>query len=135
MANFLGTAGANFMRGTADADLLDGRPGVDHLIGGDGNDTLIGGAGQDTLYGGKGADVFVFGNGDSAGAGDLLQDFHQGEDHIRFLSNVSPRTVVQNINGDGELVIHYGSMLEENAGMITLANVHHMLGFSDFLFG
>jgi serralysin len=53
---------------------------VDTLIGGDGNDWLNGGALKDIVKGGAGADSFYFAS--IAEAGDTIEDFKPGQDHI-----------------------------------------------------
>lgn len=112
---------------------ITGTSANNRLFGGTGNDTIDGGKGADRMTGGAGSDIFRFHTGDSAGRGDVITDFHQGEDHLQFL-NVSPRTVSQTINDAGNLEIHYGTMNLANSGTVTLEGVHHTLGFSDFLF-
>jgi Ca2+-binding RTX toxin-like protein len=75
-----GSARADLLTGGGGDDLLLGGGGRDRLDGGAGNDTLDGGAGADRLVGGTGADVFRFGA--TGAVGDVILDFHPGEDRI-----------------------------------------------------
>jgi serralysin len=78
----------NTLTGNSGINKLYGLGGSDALSGGSGNDWLEGGAGKDTLNGGSGNDSFVFRAGDFGGAttgtADVIQDFTNGEDHIRL---------------------------------------------------
>jgi Ca2+-binding RTX toxin-like protein len=86
-----GGAGNDLLDGGIGNDTLDGGAGNDRLVGGSGTDTLkggsgddvlIGGEGKDTLTGGDGADTFVFLPADGKSAGDVVNDFEIGRDHI-----------------------------------------------------
>ena len=73
---------AQSMAGNNGANRIEGLGGHDTLFGHGGSDTLVGGAGDDTLWGGAAADVFLY---DAAGSGhDLIRDFADGADLIRF---------------------------------------------------
>lgn len=137
-----GEGGSDNLFGNSNNDSLYGGAGADTLHGGTGNDIICGGIGSDTLIGGTGADVFRFTGvtntspGDSLGIGDVVSDFQQGEDHIKF-TGVSQRTVTMNLEADGDLVIHYGTLggaPGPNQGTITLQNLGHYLTGSDFIF-
>lgn len=139
-----GTA-ADYMVGFAGNDVLNGGGGNDGLYGGSGNDVLNGGSGNDLLAGqggsdyltgGLGNDTFLFSAGDSLGEGDHILDFVRGQDVIKF-STVSAKTVVQTLESDGDLIIHYGTLggaPGPNQGTIVVEHVGHYLTSSDFLF-
>ncbi len=105
-----GAGGNDTLVGGAGNDLLLGDWGNDLLTGGAGNDTLQGGLGADRLRGGEGADIFVFGLvaapgafGLASGTGpgrDVVLDFVQGEDRLRFES-LSPDAVTWQARADG----------------------------------
>jgi Ca2+-binding RTX toxin-like protein len=137
-----GEGGSDTLSGNDSNDSLYGGAGADVLNGGAGDDIICGGIGNDSLLGGTGADVFRFTGvtgtsaGDSAGIGDFISDFQQGEDHIKF-TGVSQRTVTMNLEADGDLVIHYGTLggaPGPNQGTITLQHFGHYLTGSDFIF-
>jgi Ca2+-binding RTX toxin-like protein len=75
-----GSARGDLLTGGAGNDILRGGGGRDRIDGGAGNDTIDGGSGADRLAGGAGADVFRFAATD--GPGDVILDFHPGEDRI-----------------------------------------------------
>jgi len=77
-----GGAGNDTLDGGAGNDRLIGGSGTDTLKGGSGDDVLIGGAGKDTLSGGEGNDTFVFLPSDTKAAGDVINDFEIGHDHV-----------------------------------------------------
>jgi serralysin len=148
---FTGSASADMVFGEGGSDTLFGHDGGDSLYGGTGADVLNGGAGDDIICGGIGTDVLIGGTGadtfrftgvtstspgDSEGTGDVIQDFQQGLDHIKF-TGVSQRTVTMNLEEDGDLVIHYGTLGGSpgpNQGTITLERFGHYLAGSDFVF-
>lgn len=70
--------------GGAGNDSLGGADGNDSLFGGLGNDILNGAHGDDYLTGGEGDDIFFYNNYYSSGT-DVITDFEQGQDHIRFV--------------------------------------------------
>jgi Ca2+-binding RTX toxin-like protein len=78
-------------------DVLIGGNGVDVLDGGDGDDRLLGLTGNDVMTGG--VDVFVFfaNNG-----GDMIIDFTQGEDILRFNGGIASfgSITVHDVGGD-----------------------------------
>ncbi|WP_090662212.1 M10 family metallopeptidase C-terminal domain-containing protein [Belnapia rosea] len=160
MTAYHGTNASETFAGSASADMIFGEGGNDSLFGNDGNDSLYGGTGadmlnggagddiicggigNDVLTGGAGADIFRFTGvtstspGDSEGIGDVINDFQQGEDHIKF-TGVSQRTVTMNLEADGDLVIHYGTLggaPGPNQGTITLKGLGQYLSGSDFIF-
>ena len=137
-----GGGGDDVLFGNAGNDSLYGGAGADVLLGGAGDDVLRGGTGSDFMIGGLGADVFRFsgsangGPGDSDGIGDVIGDFHQGEDHIKFTA-VSPWTVTMQLEDDGDLVIHYGTLggaPGPHRGTITLEHLGHYLAAKDFIY-
>ncbi|PWR18616.1 calcium-binding protein [Zavarzinia aquatilis] len=83
----IGTDIADTIRGSAAAETFEGGYGSDILDGRAGDDVLRGGQGGDILTGGAGKDMFAYGDdvfdaSGAAGAGDLITDFHRGEDKI-----------------------------------------------------
>lgn len=77
-----GGAGNDALDGGTGNDRLVGGSGTDTLKGGSGDDMLIGGEGKDMLSGGDGNDTFVFLPADGKAAGDVINDFEIGRDHI-----------------------------------------------------
>ncbi|WP_043341409.1 M10 family metallopeptidase C-terminal domain-containing protein [Belnapia moabensis] len=138
-----GEGGSDSLFGNDGNDSLYGGAGADVLQGGAGNDVVCGGIGNDFLLGGAGADIFRFTGtpdgivpGDSDGIGDVIGDFRQGEDRIKF-TGVSPRTVTMQLEEDGDLVIHYGTLggaPGEHRGTITLEQFGRYLGVQDFIY-
>ncbi len=137
-----GEGGSDVLYGGGGNDSLYGGTGSDTLQGGAGDDVLCGGIGTDVRVGGAGADIFRFTGasellpGDSEGAGDIITDFRQGEDHIKFTA-VSQRTVSMVLEDDGDLLIYYGTLggaPGPGRGTITLEKFGHYLGADDFIF-
>jgi Ca2+-binding RTX toxin-like protein len=137
-----GEGGNDNLFGNAGNDSLYGGTGADVLQGAAGDDIVCGGIGSDFMIGGTGADVFRFTGatstapGDSEGIGDFIGDFRQGEDHIKF-TGVSPRTVTMQLEDDGDLVIHYGTLggaPGPHRGTITLEHLGHYLSAQDFIY-
>ncbi len=104
----------NTLYGGSGNDQLNGAGRGDELYGGSGNDTLYGGEGNDTLSGGEGNDVFLYTHADqSAGTGDLITDFTQGEDSIELWlaangigTEVDQLTVTYDVGNDQTLITH-----------------------------
>lgn len=96
--------GSDSLYGDSGNDTLMGGGGNDVLDGGSGDDVLVGGVGADRLTGGFGRDIFRFGGTDSRAklpvydtTGDLVTDFHRGEDRLDltpFLDPFTPRPAV-----------------------------------------
>jgi Ca2+-binding RTX toxin-like protein len=135
-----GAGGDDTLSGGIGDDLLHGDWGADLLIGGVGDDTLYGGVGPDRLRGGPGADIFAFGmtnapavSGFDAGSGegrDVVLDFTQGEDRLRF-DGVAPDVVNWDVLAGGVLV-HVGAP-DGTQGEIWLRGVSG-LNADDLLF-
>ena len=80
-----GNSAANVLSGLGGNDQIFGFGGNDSILGGDGNDRLLGGLGTDTLSGGTGLDRFEWdASTESAGTGDRVTDFVQGQDRLDF---------------------------------------------------
>ena len=79
--SLVGGEGNDTLTGGDGTDWLEAGLHDDVLFGGNGHDRLFGEAGNDTLTGGGGADEFVFFAG---GGGDLVTDFHDRTDVMRF---------------------------------------------------
>lgn len=122
-------------------DVAYGEAGNDRLVGGGGKDVLDGGTGRDTLYGGSGNDEFVFRDFDVGF--DLVEDFTNGQDKIRFSGEV---------NDYGDLIfwdyVYEGTLstlirfrdssgsLDKTMGGVVLEGVSiSELDASDFVFG
>lgn len=128
---FTGTAGNDVVQAKGGNDTIKTGAGSDYINAGAGDDLIVGGAGHDYLIGGLGKDVFLFAANDST-SGDHILDFSAG-DKIGF-TGVSQKTVWQEFEADGDLLVHYGS-LGGTTNTITFENVHHTLAYSDFMFG
>ncbi|MFN5938855.1 MAG: calcium-binding protein, partial [Polaromonas sp.] len=90
-------------------DTLEGGAGNDRLSGGSGDDTLDGGEGNDALYGGAGNDTYRF----AVGAGvDRIVDYDTtagNTDVVSFAGVTSAAVTAVERNGNGDLVIKYGT--------------------------
>lgn len=159
--------GSDTLWGGAGRDTLMGGGGNDVLDGGSGDDLLVGGVGADRLTGGSGRDVFRFGGTDSRAklpvydtAGDVVTDFHRGEDKLDltpFLDPYAPhpavdflgtgaftdathmqvRTAVEGRNTVVEVYVPFFSgsgAPSDPSASFTLSGVHH-LAQSDFILG
>ena len=80
----LGYFGNDTLLGQRGSDVLLGGPGDDSLLGGTGRDTIRASNGDDFLKGGAGRDTFVF---DARDGSDVLADFGQGQDRLRFIGS------------------------------------------------
>ena len=101
-----GDAGNDSLYGGLGSDVISGGDGGDRLFGEDGADELVGGAGRDALYGGDGADIFTFDTVDAGIAGrDVIVDFEDGVDIIRFDSTVTSFADLTIISGTGSLIL------------------------------
>ena len=83
MAIVNGTVGNDNLIGTSGNDLIQGLDGNDTINGGAGNDVVVGGAGNDLIAGGIGTDQFNF--DDRLFGNDVILDFENGNDQVRFL--------------------------------------------------
>ncbi len=103
-----GGAGNDTLDGGVGNDSLHGGTGNDLLKGGAGNDVLDGGLGSDTLTGGAGNDIFDFGYKE---ANDLITDYEQGKDTVRFTdttlksSKVSGSNLVLALADGGQITV------------------------------
>lgn len=80
-------------------DVLFGGAGADRLFGGGGRDVINGGPGNDGMVGGGGADVFSFTA--AAWGGDVIVDFEDGLDLLRFRSAIADRFRDFTVMGNG----------------------------------
>lgn len=116
-----GLAGSDVLKGGAGNDRLNGGEGWDNLNGGNGSDRLDGGAGNDRLAGGQGADTFVF---TGQFGNDMIRDFEDGTDHIRFASagglDFSDLTITGNGTRSVLVETDHGDIAITGAAAITL---------------
>lgn len=126
-----GTRFADRIIGNRSANLLYGSSGNDTISGAAGNDTITGSLGNDRLTGGTGIDHFTFSNEGSSNGKDVITDFRDGVDRIRFhnygdaLDSFSDLTIA---DMNGKATITYAG------GTITLNGiVAAQLTASDFL--
>jgi len=124
-----GKAGADTISGLGGDDLLNGDGGNDVLFGGNGNDILDGGTGNDRMTGGAGSDIFEF--GDVRSGNDVITDFQDGVDLIRFdlLAVNSMRDITIGSQADGDAVISWAGGSIELQGVSAAS-----LSGADFLF-
>ena len=78
----LGTQNRDYILARDGDDTIEGRGGDDVIDAGAGADRIAGGLGADILTGGEGRDAFVYFA--AAEGGDLITDFHSGEDVLEF---------------------------------------------------
>jgi Ca2+-binding RTX toxin-like protein len=157
---YLGQNTANFIDGGAGNDVVDGAGGNDTLVGGIGDDHVSGGMGVDKLTGGLGLDTFDFGDlqtfsdaGVGVGNRDVVFDFVQGQDHLRFygdaMQDVSGTQStfafvgISDFSNEGQLRVSYegtNTIVQGNTDLdatpefeIQIAG-HFTMGSTDFVF-
>lgn len=124
-----GKGGNDIISGLGGNDLLNGDGGDDQLFGGEGNDLLDGGIGNDRLSGGAGSDVFEF--GDLVSGTDIITDFADGVDRIKFdLDHVnSMRDITITTQADGDALVSWAGGSIELSGVSAAS-----LSAADFMF-
>jgi Ca2+-binding RTX toxin-like protein len=125
-----GNQDADTLLGDAGNDTLFGGVGDDSLFGGIGNDCLSGDRGQDTLTGGAGNDTFAL---DSLAGGDVITDFTNGTDQIRFTGLTFSKLTISAGTGSSPSTI-----IQLRDGKVTLATLFGVASSSinqaDFIF-
>jgi Ca2+-binding RTX toxin-like protein len=125
-----GNQDADTLLGGAGNDTLFGGAGDDSLFGALGNDCLSGDRGQDTLTGGAGNDTFAL---DSLGGADVITDFTNGTDRIRFTGLTFSKLIISSGAGTSTSTI-----IQLREGKVTLATLFGVpsssINQADFIF-
>lgn len=109
-------AGGDTLYGGAGHDTLRGGAGADTIYAGSGTATLDGGAGADLLVGGAGPDTFLERKGQAAG--DTIQNFVSGQDHIQLSGWGAGTTLVETDAASHQWTITDG--LDHSTSVLTI---------------
>jgi Ca2+-binding RTX toxin-like protein len=134
--DFRGSASGVSVDAGQGLDTIYGSNFNDSIIGGNGNqaDAIYGGSGNDTSSGGNGADIFWYTETNSGN--DIITDFADGSDLIRFtaasgitaFSQLSPVTYVSGTSGPVKISWAGGSIVFQNITNPALITSADFLG-------